>query len=374
MGPLSGLCPTAPHWVVDWRELWPIFDWLGALDACPQDPRWHAEGDVGIHTRMVVDALVASPTWRVRGEWERLVLFAAALLHDVAKPETTRTEESGRITARHHSERGAIRARRILWELGAPPAMREIVAHLVAMHQQPFFAIEREDSERIASRASWTAGADRLVELARADVLGRVCDDRERLLEHIALFEEQCRELRCLDAPRVFPSDAHRVAYFTDATRTFDAPVAPVPRCTVIVLSGLPAAGKDHWIRRHGGALPVIAPDEVRRELRIDPRDEQGLVVQTCRERARVHLRAGEDFLWNATNLSRRVRGQVLDLCHAYGARTHVVCVEATPKELHERNGARAIPVPSAAMERMLSRWEAADGTEAFEVEFTTQR
>lgn len=366
---LLDLCPAAPRWSLDWDTIDATFEWVHALRGVPQDPEWHAEGEVWLHVRMVTEALVGSESWRTLCEVERHVLFAAALLHDVAKPETTRTEEDGRITARHHSARGAVRARRILFELGAPPRERELVAQLVLQHQRPLHAIERCDAERLATRSSWTCGMRRVIELARADVLGRTCSDRQRLLDNIALFEELGRELDCLDAPRVFPSSAHRVHYFADEGRAFDAPAAPAARCEVVVLSGLPGAGKDTWLASRGLALPVIAPDTVRRELGIRPTDEQGLVVQTCRERAREHLRAGRSFAWNATNLSRLVRGKVLDLCHAYGAHTRVIAVEVAAADWRQRNRDRTAGVPEAALERMLDRWEAPDLTESHHLE-----
>ena len=55
---LLALVPTGPVWQVDWGKIWPLWPELTTLDLCPQDPIHHAEGDVGTHTRMVVEALV----------------------------------------------------------------------------------------------------------------------------------------------------------------------------------------------------------------------------------------------------------------------------------------------------------------------------
>jgi hypothetical protein len=85
------------------------------MRGCAQDAVFHAEGDVWIHTRMVCEAMAALPVWCALPEGDRQVVFAAAVLHDQAKPSCTR-EENGRITSRGHSVRGAINARRILWE------------------------------------------------------------------------------------------------------------------------------------------------------------------------------------------------------------------------------------------------------------------
>jgi hypothetical protein len=84
---------------------------------CPQDPVFHAEGTVSTHVHMVCEALAGLEEFRGLPLLERQILFAAVLLHDVAKPSCTRHED-GRIASRGHSQRGAIAARRILWDLG----------------------------------------------------------------------------------------------------------------------------------------------------------------------------------------------------------------------------------------------------------------
>src|SRR5207237_10107737 len=96
------------------------YPFVRALASCPQDPIHHAEGDVWVHTRMVCEELIALPAWRALPEAERRLVFAAAVLHDVAKPECTRTGDDGRISARGHSRRGSVMARGILWRMGVP--------------------------------------------------------------------------------------------------------------------------------------------------------------------------------------------------------------------------------------------------------------
>src|SRR5262249_38635743 len=101
-------CPKPPAWRVDWPALHDAYAWVRALAGCPQDPAHHAEGDVWVHTRMVCEALASAAGWRGLPADERAVVFAAALLHDVAKPECTRAEPDGRVTSRGHSRRGSI--------------------------------------------------------------------------------------------------------------------------------------------------------------------------------------------------------------------------------------------------------------------------
>ena len=370
MNTLRSFCPSGPEWTVDWSAIDQEYEWVRALQGCSQDPVWHAEGDVWVHTRMVLEELAGLADWQRLPDEDRLAVFVACLLHDVEKPSTTRKEHDGRITARNHAKKGAIRARQILWRLEAPFFFRESVCNLVLHHQVPFFLAGRNDAQRLASRISWTSRCDLLSLVTEADGRGRTCRDQKDLLENIELFRLFCHELDCLDRPRHFASDTHRVEYFRNANRQADSPAPSSHPCEVTLMSGLPGSGKDHWIGQNLPDHPVVCPDDVRRELGVSPTGNQGAVVQACRERARVHLREGRDFVWNATNLSLPLRNQLLDLFRQYGARTRIVYVETSPDPWTDRNRKRPEPIPSRALERMLSRWQVPDATEAHEVRY----
>ncbi|WP_437315039.1 AAA family ATPase [Sorangium sp. So ce385] len=354
---------------VPWDEL-QVFDWIRALEGCPQDPIHHAEGNVWIHTRMVLETLLGLPEWRALPPEEQRVVYLACLLHDVAKPATTR-EEEGRITAKGHSRAGELLARRLLWELGAPFALREHVCALVRYHQIPFYLIERGDAQRMAAEISLQARCDLLALVAEADIRGRVCADMGRIVDNIELFRELCREEGCYREPRAFASDHTRFVYFRSdpaGGRHPDVEVYDDTRAEVVVMSGLPGAGKDTYVRNHFADWPVVSLDALRSELEIDPTDSQGQVVQAARERAKEHLRRGERFVWNATNLSRQRRGPVLQMAADYGARIRVVYVEVPRAVLFAQNRAREAAVPEAAIRRMIERWEIPGKTEAHEV------
>lgn len=70
-------------------------------------------------------------------------------------------------------------------------------------------------------------------------------------------------------------------------------------------------------------------------------------------------------FVWNATHLSRQMRGKSVDLCLAYGARVQLVHLEAAKPVLLERNRNRDTTLSNAALLSMLHRWEVPLPTEA---------
>src|SRR5689334_4252169 len=97
--------PQPPGWRVNWAAIHDDFAWIRDMQGTMQEPQWHAEGDVHIHTRMVAEAMAGEKRWRALNELDRHITFAAALLHDVAKPACTKFED-GRCTSPNHTRVG----------------------------------------------------------------------------------------------------------------------------------------------------------------------------------------------------------------------------------------------------------------------------
>jgi predicted kinase len=363
------MCPRPPDWSLDWDNLNLEFDWIRGMKGVLQDPIHHAEGDVWIHTRMVCEALVNSEEWRTLPEEERAIPFLACLLHDVAKPVCTRYED-GRITSRGHSSRGEIMARSILWSMGLPIKIREHVVALVRYHQIPFFLIDQPDSEKRVFSISQILRCDYLAMVTEADARGRICKDLQRLLDNIMLFVDYSRENGCLTVPKTFPTEHSRFLYFQKENRDPTYMAYDDTNCEVVLMSGLPGSGKDYWIAEHLADWPIVSLDGIREEMGISPKDNQGRVVTIARERAREYLRRKQSFVWNATNISRRIRKQCIDLFAAYNAKVRIVYVETSEEELYRQNRERPNEVPTEVIRRLLERWEVPDIREAHRVEW----
>lgn len=352
----------APHtpraqWVEPACALFPGL--AESLEATPQDPVHHAEGDVWIHTRMVVDALLAQPEYAALSEPERGIVFYAALLHDMEKPRTTQ-RVGDRVVAPGHSAKGAIAARAALWERGVPFVLREQVCGLVEAHQVPFFAFDHRralPAEYTARQLSCDRSIKLLCMLARADMTGRVCADQQKVLDDIELFALLAADLGCLDAPYAFPDAPTRLAYFrSHGARYADEPVFLEKDFEVIMLSGMPASGKSTWAAEQ--ELPVVSYDDLRAELGLKHGQGTGTIVHAADDRMREHLRAQQPFIINATHLSRQMRRKTLELLQAYGARVRVVYFEASREELLARNRARDTTLTNDKLLSMAQRWE----------------
>lgn len=346
--------------------------WLAGLRGCKQDPVHHAEGDVFTHVGMVCAHLHRLQEYRELPLEDRRIVAWAALLHDIAKPECTVVEHN-RVSSPGHAAKGAVRARRILWLLGCPFKMREEICSLVRYHMSVFWALEQEWPERKVREISLHARCGLLSVLAMADALGRVCSDTQDLLDRVELFRQLAQELDCLQKPAAFASDSGRFLYFQGRWHNPELEPYEEERSEVILLSGLPGAGKDTWIQRHAPNWPVISLDEIRRELKISPTAGQGKVLEVARERAREFLRRRESFIWNATNISCQVRQKPLALFHDYGARVRIVYLDVNPRTLEKQNLEREHAVPTKAIESMLEKWEVPSPLEAHRVEYLFQ-
>ncbi len=357
----------------DWDNLRRSFSWIQEMEGIPQDSIYHQEGDVATHTRMVMEALLSLPSYNELREQEQEILLAAVLLHDVEKRSTTLLERNGRISSRGHARKGEYTARRILYrDRPAPFAIKEQVAKLVRLHGLPLWVFEKPNPQKALLQASLEVDTRLLSILATADVLGRICDDQQKLLEDIELFAAYCQEQQCWGQARAFASNLGRYQYFQKEEASPDYEPFEKGVFEVILLSALPGTGKDHYVKTQYPDWPVVSLDNLRRKHKIAPTDKKGngQIIQLVKEEARVYLRKKQSFIWNATNISRNMRTPLVDLFQSYGAKTRIVYLEVPYAQLFRQNREREYAIPTKVLERMIDKLEVPALWEAPEVEW----
>ncbi|MCA9774474.1 MAG: AAA family ATPase [Myxococcales bacterium] len=359
----------------DRTEMARVFPWFGEMDACPHDPVHHAEGSPWEHTARVVEALEADPAFQAMRPERQEVLRVSAWAHDIGKPATTVIEEEGgrvRVRQPGHAALGA----RMIWQhlidAGEPVRFARDVHALVAWHMRPSHMID-EGPERTLNRAirfsveAGEGGWTELLALCEADQHGRVSlsgADKLLPLRLLRLALEEVREAHQADllaGPWAFGSPAARLRFLRgDVTASpWFAPPEPTGS-RVLLMSGLPGAGKDSWLRENRPDLPVVSLDRIRDRLGIGPTDNQGAVLQAGFEAARAHHRAGRDFAWNATCLSRRTREKSVGLARDYDAEVTIVSLDVPLEAALTRNRGRAEPVPEPVIRKLADRREPA--------------
>jgi poly(A) polymerase len=134
---------------------------MEALKGCDQPPQFHPEGDVWVHTRLMLSLLpeiVSAP------------LVLSVLLHDIAKPATRTVDETGRIRFNGHDDLGAEMTGDILRRLKFSNDIIEATVEAVLLHMK-FMHVK---DMRTAKLKRWMAHPtfDDQMALHRVDCLG----------------------------------------------------------------------------------------------------------------------------------------------------------------------------------------------------------
>jgi tRNA nucleotidyltransferase (CCA-adding enzyme) len=156
-----------------------LFPEIQNLIGVPQDPEWHPEGDVFVHTKLVVDR--ARELIDALSYPRQVTVMLAALAHDFGKPATTEFID-GRLRSRGHEEAGVPPAESFLDRLNIHTLdgynVRGQVIALVREHLKPgeFYKKRDEVGEGAFRRLARRCEPDLLYRVAKADSLGRNAD------------------------------------------------------------------------------------------------------------------------------------------------------------------------------------------------------
>jgi len=364
---------------IDWVGIERDFEWFRDMKNVPQDAIWHAEGDVQTHTKMVVISLINLPEFIELDEQDKHIVFMSALMHDIEKRSTTTTEErEGRqcIVAPRHSQRGEKTARNILYkDMDVPFEIREEICSLIRYHGAPLWGLDDDGYQRKLVRISLRCRANLLSMLARADVLGRECQDKPDLLDKVDYFELGCQIYKCWGKPKKFENDLARYTYLNGQIDYDEFVPYDNSKFEVHMLSGIAGSGKDYFIKENLPKLPVVSLDGIRRELGIKPEAKKanGKVFQIAKERCKVQMRLRTDFIFNATNITKNMRGKWVSLFETYGGKVIIHYIEAPYSKLINQNKNRDYTVPEKIIEKMINKLEIPTYGEACDIRFAIQ-
>ena len=166
-------------WLYELGVVSQLFPEMKALVGVPQDPDWHPEGNVDVHTLLVVDRareLVDDLPYP-----KQVTVMLAALCHDFGKPATTEFIE-GRWRSRGHEEAGVAPTESFLERLNLHTLdgydVRSQVVALVRDHLKPgeLYRLREEVGDGAFRRLARRCELDLLYRVAKADSLGRNAD------------------------------------------------------------------------------------------------------------------------------------------------------------------------------------------------------
>ena len=213
-GELEKLLLQAQHpsvgleWLRKLGAIEKLFPEIQSLIEVPQDREWHPEGDVFVHTQLVIDRareLIDDLSYA-----RKVTVMLAALAHDFGKPATTQFID-GRLRSRGHEEAGVPPTESFLSRINIHTIdgynVRDQVIALVREHLKPgeFYKKRDEVGEGAFRRLARRCEPDLLYRVAKADSLGRNADwvPREQWYgsEAQEWFIERSRELQVEQRP-----------------------------------------------------------------------------------------------------------------------------------------------------------------------------
>lgn len=163
-------------WLYDLGVVDQIFPEMKSLVGVPQEPEWHPEGDVDVHTMMVADEarkLIDDLPYE-----RKVAVMLGAVAHDFGKPPTTEFID-GRTRSRGHDEAGVELTLSFLDRLGIFTLngfdVRDQIVQLVRYHLKPgeYYKAKSPVGDGAFRRLARKVEPDLLYRVAKADSLGR---------------------------------------------------------------------------------------------------------------------------------------------------------------------------------------------------------
>jgi predicted kinase len=392
---LQGATPSLDDFVAAFAS---CFDLLTRLKETPQDPIWHAEGDVHLHTEMVLEQvykLLQNEAEHLDAA-QRLTLILGAVFHDIAKPLCSRTEiREGRerITSPGHADKGRSYIAYKLLELGLVPNMARDVMALVGHHHDPKRLVKRSEGAHRYKELARLVDLELVYFLEQADLRGRSCPDLEEQLELLELFKLYAEEAGAwkvtdpyqewrnfLETELKDLSDEARALVIANAVRDAEAgkiftPHEAVARSyeyrngfsTLVVTCAPSGSGKSTWLQKNLSDYQVVSLDDLREELSGKRADQSmnGQVLQAAREQLKSHLRKHENVVWDATSLLWTHRSVVLQLGYDYKAFVKLAVFHLPESLIEQRNRQRSHAIPANIFAKQLQNADFPYVTEA---------
>ncbi|MFB9991141.1 AAA family ATPase [Deinococcus oregonensis] len=361
---------------------------LDTLPATEQDPEWHAEGDVGTHTGLVLaEAYALADQEQLSGDTRQTLVLAAAL-HDIGKALTTcrAPDATGqeRVISPRHADRGRSYLAYRLPELGLPDAVLHSVLALVGHHHDLVRALQ-VGTLAAYRRLARQVDLPLLYLLEVADTRGRVTADQVARLEDLDYFQLQAQDYGVWGSNPYADWQGEIGATLSGFSSDFvdltlqggildhEAGLIQVPQEAVsrsyaaragfphlVVTCGPSGSGKSSWIAEQLPEYSVVSLDAIRDELTGKRADQSlnGQVLQAAKERLRVVLRRNGKVVWDATNTRRDFRRVPLGLGLDYGALTTLIVFQPAVSTVFGRNPARQYTVPASVLAQQIEKAE----------------
>ncbi len=371
---------------------------LAEFESTVQDQRWHSEGNVKIHTHLVIEEMkkLISKNSDISESEQKILLWSAAL-HDYAKPITTKEKEIDgelRVVSPKHEQIGAS----LLFSCKKPNELTDeewlIVIKLVGFHQQAkLLVVRNKDYRSYIKLFREVKSLDLLYYLAMADILGRECEDKQEQIDYVEFFKlnyqdynlsgyfknyeakQQDKVVSLLNKPNqnsehisnrgisnIIDGDIYMIE------ESLSKPYAHDHYPIVDVLVGVASSGKSTYTKSKPECA-VISMDDIRGRLgNVHNQSANNLVLKIALDELKEHLRKGNHVIWDATNYRTDFRSKITDLAFKYKAYVRFFVFIKDKQQLQIDNKNRNRSVPSTVIDTQCSKFELPIEDEAHKV------
>jgi predicted kinase len=380
------------HSVDDFITLWgKDFPLLLKLKSTIQDDEWHAEGDVHIHTDMVLSEVykINRDVENNLSDKEKITLILSALFHDICKPFTTKEKElhgKMRIVSPRHEEHGKNYLFYTLNKIVKDYEMFNNIINIVGYHQLPKLLVIKNDPLRKFYQLARKVPLKLIYLLEIADMKGRTCQDKDGQLEYLELFKMYAEDENIWEVAEMYKSqkdfiyselkdfpELTKQYVFAEFCRQFEkgnitCPEEEIARsyqyrdsyAHLVLNCGISGIGKSTYLEKNYEGYNVISLDNIREELlgsRSNHTQERKILTE-AKSRLKVMLAKKEKIVWDATNYRFDFRKVPLELGFNYGAFNEVILFNDTKENVMKQNKKRSHDIPEIAIDTQIKKFE----------------
>lgn len=345
---------------INWEYVWEL-PHFREMEKTQQNPRWHMEGNVMQHTRLVCENMM---TQLINDErcvrysfYQKKLLMLAALFHDIGKPQTTFLgEKDGNWHSYGHDVVGAKLAREMLWDW--PLYEREFICSMIKHHMEPLFVHKSNNVEKRIKEITSVVPYFDLYLLKCADLEGALqnpnystkVEDREKL----EIF------LNTAESPYAKESQVEKYMTFLPLYTISDnffimsnVKDITLSKSRLHVMIGLPGSGKntyiDNVLLKEEPDAVILSRDDIRVELGYCTADEK--IVGTDKQERKVTdifnkrlieaMENRKSVIINNINLSKKRRKALLEQVKKYNPYVifHYIEAPTLQDNLNRRDG-----------------------------------
>ena len=349
---------------MQFRDLFNKKTWLPDLDVifeidefklmshCPQSVKWHKEGNVREHTKLVTEHMqniLSINGIKPSDDEYYIMMMSSAICHDLGKPSTTLFDsEKEDYTTRNHGAVGARITRRIFFD--EEIMLREKVCYMVRRHMDMHHLYDKGTETATRNIIKLSHGfkgvtVKDLTLLNVSDSLGSVNDiDTDFSIYGKAVkIKNDAERINCYEEPYKFLDDYQKMYYLSNDNYVplMENPLLTPYRMkgigefTVYILIGVPGAGKTYYTQHKLNGKKVISRDIIRSEIGIKGEKPQGnkkqeeLVTKIFNEELIKCCKIGKDFVIDNTNVRKLYRDEYKGIILEYKPKIVYIYIEA---------------------------------------------